>query len=116
MADLRDSIGSHYARSFLAQMHRVLGSVDVIGNPVNFFSNVSTGVTDFFYEPYKAMAGRPELFSSGVARGTTSLIQCSMYGAMSSAAQIGESLTKGNYHESSDDRSTSFFLITIEGK
>jgi vacuolar protein sorting-associated protein 13A/C len=115
MIDLRDSVASHYSRRFLAQMHRVLGSIEVIGNPINLFSNVSTGVSDFFYEPYKAMADRPEHLSYGIAKGTTSLIQSSMFGVMSSTSQIGESLTKGN-QRAPNDPSIPLLLIIIEWK
>jgi len=33
----------------------VVGSSDLIGNPVGLFNNVSSGVEDFFYEPYKGL-------------------------------------------------------------
>jgi hypothetical protein len=92
---LRTSMTSHYSYRFLTQLHNVLGSIEVLGNPVNLFSNISTGVSDFFYEPYLAMTHRPEDVTHGITKGTVSLVQSSMYGLTSTTSQIGESLIKG---------------------
>jgi hypothetical protein len=32
-------------------VYKILGSADFLGNPVGLFSNIGTGVMDFFYEP-----------------------------------------------------------------
>ena len=44
--------------------------MDLIGNPVNFFSNLSSGVEDFFYEPYQGIIESPKSFAAGLGRGT----------------------------------------------
>jgi vacuolar protein sorting-associated protein 13A/C len=94
-SQLQTSIISHYSYRFLTQLHKVLGSIEVLGNPVNLFSNVSAGVGDFFYEPYRAITKDPEEVATGVLKGTTSLFKSSLYGVTSTTSQIGESLTKG---------------------
>ena len=62
----------HYREQFIAQLYRVLGSADFLGNPVGLFNNVSSGVQDIFYEPYQGlvMHGNKEL-GIGIARVST---------------------------------------------
>ena len=35
----------------MRQIHLLIGGGAAIGDPVNLFANISTGVQDFFYEP-----------------------------------------------------------------
>jgi vacuolar protein sorting-associated protein 13A/C len=47
----------------------VIGSADVLGNPVGLFNNVSSGVRDFFYEPMQGFEiTRPQDFGKGLAK------------------------------------------------
>jgi vacuolar protein sorting-associated protein 13A/C len=67
--DLQDRIMYHYRQEVLRQLYRILGSADFIGNPVGLFNNVSSGVADIFYEPYKGVVryGTKEL-GVGIAK------------------------------------------------
>lgn len=67
----------------------------MFGNPVSLFANISAGVGDFFYEPYRAITRQPNEVPSGIAKGATSLFQSSVYGVTSATSQIGDSLIKG---------------------
>jgi len=69
--------GHDHARSFTIReltlapvLVQVVGSVDLIGNPVNLFNNLSTGVEDFFYEPFQGFMESPQSFARGLGRGT----------------------------------------------
>lgn len=66
---LQERIFYHYKQEVLRQVYRILGSADFIGNPVGLFTNVSSGVADIFYEPYKGvvMHGSKEL-GIGIAK------------------------------------------------
>ncbi|KAG8981485.1 hypothetical protein FRB94_008774 [Tulasnella sp. JGI-2019a] len=66
---LQERVMYHYKQEVLRQLYRILGSVDFIGNPVGLFNNVSSGVADIFYEPYKGvvMHGSKEL-GIGIAK------------------------------------------------
>lgn len=66
---LQERLVLHYRQEVLRQVYRVLGSADFIGNPVGLFNNVSSGVADIFYEPYKGvvMHGSKEL-GVGIAK------------------------------------------------
>jgi hypothetical protein len=52
---------AHYTSNFLFQLYKIIGSVDIIGNPVSFVSTLGTGFVDFFYEPAQGLikVGRP---------------------------------------------------------
>lgn len=66
---LMDRITFHYSQEFFSQLYRVLGSADILGNPIGLFSNVSSGVADIFYEPISGFIvhGNREL-GIGIAR------------------------------------------------
>ncbi len=49
------TLQAHYTSNFLFQMYKIIGSVDIIGNPLSFASSLGTGVIDFFYEPAQGL-------------------------------------------------------------
>jgi len=53
---LVDILARHYTLQVLRQLHRLVGSVDLIGNPAGLLGSLSSGVEDFFYEPYRGLA------------------------------------------------------------
>lgn len=55
LPDLQARIMYHYRQEVLRQLYRILGSANFIGNPVGLFTNVSSGVADFFYEPFNGV-------------------------------------------------------------
>lgn len=69
LPDLQGRIIYHYRQEVLRQLYRVLGSADFLGNPVGLFTNVSSGVADIFYEPWRGvvMHGNKEL-GIGIAK------------------------------------------------
>lgn len=85
----------HYLQQGLAQLHRVVGSVDIIGNPMGLWTNLATGVEDFFYEPYQGLVRSPEEFAKGLGRGTASLLKNSVVGLFDGVSRITDSVGKG---------------------
>jgi vacuolar protein sorting-associated protein 13A/C len=67
--ELQSRITYHYRQEVLRQLYRILGSADFLGNPVGLFTNISSGVTDVFYEPFNGvvMHGNAEL-GIGIAK------------------------------------------------
>ncbi|KAF2136708.1 uncharacterized protein K452DRAFT_322218 [Aplosporella prunicola CBS 121167] len=94
---LVNSIKNHYVQESLRQVHLVLGSADFLGNPVGLFQNVSSGVTDIFYEPYKGlvMTDRPQDLGIGIAKGASSFVKKSVFGFSDSMAKFTGSMSKG---------------------
>ncbi|VEU24436.1 DEKNAAC105592 [Brettanomyces naardenensis] len=97
MPYLRQNIEEHYKQAFLYQWYKVLGSADVIGNPVGLFNNISSGVMDIFYEPYQGyiMSDRPQELGIGLAKGGLSFLKKSVFGVSDSFSRFTNSLAKG---------------------
>lgn len=66
---LQERIQLHYQNQVVSQIYRVLGSADFLGNPMGLFTQVSSGVSDIFYEPYQGvvMHGNKDI-GLGIAR------------------------------------------------
>jgi vacuolar protein sorting-associated protein 13A/C len=69
MPSLMERVQLHYQEQMMAQIYRVLGSADFLGNPVGLFNNISSGFSDIFYEPYQGivMHGNKDI-GLGIAR------------------------------------------------
>lgn len=94
---LQERLALHYSQDFYGQIYRVLGSADFLGNPVGLFTNVSSGVADFFIQPYDSvmMNGNRDL-GIGIARGAGSLAKKTVFGISDSFAKITGSVGKGS--------------------
>lgn len=94
---LQERLKLHYSQEFFGQLYRVLGSADFLGNPVGLFTNVSSGVADFFIQPYDSvmMNGNKDL-GIGIARGAGSLAKKTVFGLSDSMAKFTGSIGKGN--------------------
>ncbi|KAJ2768167.1 Vacuolar protein sorting-associated protein 13, partial [Coemansia nantahalensis] len=94
---LLDRMQKHYSQELLNQVYKVVGSANLLGNPVGLFSSISSGVADFFYEPYQGfvMSDRPQDFGVGLARGTASLFKKTVFGMTDSFSKFADSMSKG---------------------
>ena len=68
-ADIAMLIIKPYITEGITQVYKVLGSLDIIGNPVKFVRNVGGGFYDFVNEPRKGFKIGPKEFGIGVAKG-----------------------------------------------
>jgi len=113
------TLQAHYTSNFLFQLYRIIGSVDLIGNPMSFVSSLGTGVIDFFYEPAQGLVKvckyhnrcnlsrfvlmmdiypvkqSPKAFVRGVVKGTSSLVTNTTSGFLSVAGRISNSVGRG---------------------
>jgi vacuolar protein sorting-associated protein 13A/C len=98
---LQERLTVHYRQEFFRQLYRVLLSADILGTPVALFSNVSSGVRDFFVEPYDSvmMNGSKDL-GIGIARGAGSLAKKTVFGLTNSMTKFTGSVGKGQCHAS----------------
>ncbi|KAL9658375.1 hypothetical protein ABK040_015695 [Willaertia magna] len=85
---LIDKVKKHYIRQATVQFYKIIGSLDIIGNPIGLFSDIGTGVVDFFYEPASAITKSPDEFASGLAKGSMSLLKNSVHGIGNFASKI----------------------------
>eukprot|EP01038_Epipyxis_sp_PR26KG_P006870 gene6870-9407_t len=76
-SDVFKILQEHYLHSALGQLYKIVGSLDLVGNPIGLLSSLGVGVIDFFYEPAHALITTPtELrkIGRGVVKGTVSLV------------------------------------------
>ncbi|KAH6603756.1 vacuolar sorting-associated 13 [Trichoderma cornu-damae] len=94
---LIQNISNHYSQEVMYQIHKILGSADLLGNPVGLFNNISSGVNDIFYEPYQGLilSDRPEEFGMGIAKGAASFAKKTVFGFSDSFSKFTGSLSKG---------------------
>ena len=64
----------HYKRQALLEAYKIIGSLDLIGNPIGFVHKIGTGFIEFFNEPRKAFLQGPSHFPQGIEKGVTSLV------------------------------------------
>lgn len=97
MPVLIQNMANHYSQEVMYQVHKILGSADFLGNPVGLFNNISSGVTDIFYEPYQGLilSDKPEEFGIGIAKGAASFAKKTVFGFSDSFSKFTGSLSKG---------------------
>jgi len=84
-------------------VYKILGSADMLGNPIGLFTNLGTGVADFFFEPAQGLVKSPKDFGKGLAKGTQSLIKNTIYGTFNTLTKITGTIGKGIATLSMDD-------------
>lgn len=50
---LQSEIISHYMKQAIKQLYVLVLGLDIIGNPFGLVRDLSTGVEDFFYQPFQ---------------------------------------------------------------
>ena len=72
--ELIQLVRHHYTQQVLLKLYKVVFNLNVIGNPVGLVGGIASGVTDLFYEPYKAVMLGPEEFVEAVGIGVHSAL------------------------------------------
>ncbi|CAI5470243.1 unnamed protein product [Closterium sp. Yama58-4] len=103
----------HYGVQLLQGLHKILGSVELLGAPLSLVDNLATGVMDFFVEP--ASATTPEEFLSGAVKGTVSLMKHSSYGVLHSISSLAGGIGTGFAKLTFDDSYIQRFSQRPEG-
>jgi len=87
-ADILKIIRLVFVQQIMWQLTKIVGSLDLVGNPISLISSLGTGVQDFFYEPSQGLVQSPMAFGRGVAKGTLSLMSHTTSGALSAVGKI----------------------------
>ena len=86
---------THFKDQAIREVLKVFGSLNIIGNPVGLFSNISTGVVDLIQKPAEGFVKGPLEGGLGIMQGASSLIKNTMAGAFNSVNKITGSLSSG---------------------
>ena len=79
---------SNYQRQGILQFYKILGSSDLLGNPVGLIDKLGTGVLELFNEPIKGVLKGPKAFAQGVSKGIRSLVGNVVAGSFGSISKI----------------------------
>ena len=92
--DLTWKIINPYITQGIVQIYKILGSLDIIGNPVNLISNITEGVYDFVIEPGHGIKQRNFGLGigKGIAKGVGSLVSGVVGGVFDSLQRITTTL------------------------
>jgi vacuolar protein sorting-associated protein 13A/C len=67
MQGINNKLIAHYKSSALKQLYKIFGSLNIIGNPVSLFRNISTGIKDLKDKPAEGFVEGPLEFGKGLA-------------------------------------------------
>ena len=81
-----------YTGRAIRQAHRLLGAIDIIGNPIGLIDQVGSGVFEFFNEPRKGIMKGPKEFTMGIGKGIRSLVTNVVGASLDSVSRVTGSL------------------------
>ena len=94
---------SHYKNNLTTEVFKLLGSINIIGNPVGLFSQIGTGMQDLIEKPMEGFIKGPLEGGVGIVKGAGSLLKHTLAGTLNSVDKITGSLGTGIASLSLDD-------------
>jgi hypothetical protein len=89
-------ISNYFIKSYIKetkyQVYKILGSSDIIGNPVKLIEKIGTGFFEFVNEPRKGLLKGPSQFGKGLAKGVAGLLNGVVGGTLDSVSKISGTL------------------------
>ena len=101
--NLINLILNQYKQHFLTKLLTIVGSIEILGNPLNLFRSLSIGVKDFVTKPIEGIVRGPLDGVEGAIQGGYSLIKHTINGAFSYTSNIASGISKSILHLSQDD-------------
>eukprot|EP00397_Hematodinium_sp_SG-2012_P000124 GEMP01000124.1.p1 GENE.GEMP01000124.1~~GEMP01000124.1.p1 ORF type:complete len:3074 (-),score=625.81 GEMP01000124.1:525-9746(-) len=87
------NLKTHYTGALFQELGKLGLSLEVFGNPVGLFQNISSGVFDLFYEPYQGFLMSPGQGVHGIARGVASFARKTVGGFSNSVSKIASNVS-----------------------
>ena len=88
-------VAGFYTREVMSKFYMLVGSFNLIGNPVELVGNVTDGVKAFFTEPIEGLMKGPGAFVGGLGKGTTKLLSSTAFGLLNSVSKITSTVGDG---------------------
>ena len=92
---LKIKIYQHYKANLTYQLFKLLGSLDLIGNPLGLLNSVKEGITDAITKPIQGFVKGPLELGKGIVQGTNSLVSNTIGGTFNSINKISKSMAQG---------------------
>ena len=84
-----------YKDNLSKQFYMIVGSIEILGNPVGLANNLSKGVKEFFEKPIKGIVKGPIEGIAGLFEGSVGLIKTGVEGVFGTASSLGSGISKG---------------------
>ena len=94
-AAIMKKIVDKYKNEVTKCIPKLLGSLDIVGNPVGLFTNISSGVVDLVEKPVQGFLQGPLEGGKGLLLGAGSLVKNTVSGAFNSIGKVTGSLASG---------------------
>ena len=101
---LLSNIYEIYRQSFLIQIMKIIGSLDILGNPVNLIDNFTTGFKDLVNKPIQGIKISAKEGVVGLYKGVVSFTTHTIGGTLNTTSKITDGLSKGMLMLSQDDK------------
>jgi vacuolar protein sorting-associated protein 13A/C len=86
---------AHYKKNMIMEVYKLVGSFNVIGNPLSLFSNIATGLQDLVEKPAEGFVKGPLELGKGIVGGAHSLAAHTVGGAINSVSKIVGTVSSG---------------------
>jgi vacuolar protein sorting-associated protein 13A/C len=77
-----------YKTGLQQQLFKIVGSLDLFGNPYNLVESIGSGVVDFIDKPLEGFARGPLEGMEGILKGTSSLLNKTTQGTFNSIHKV----------------------------
>ena len=90
---LVQAVAARYRQQLTYAFYKMIGTADLLGNPIGLIDSLATGVFALFYEPAAAVFKHPtdvtiEDLAGGLAKGMGALIHNSIHAPMNSVSKV----------------------------
>ena len=92
MKTLKNILKSFYKMQILKQIYKIIGGLDLLGNPVKLLEGIGAGVFSLINEPRKGILKSPVQFYFGLYKGTSSLLTGLVGGTLNTVSKLTGSL------------------------
>lgn len=86
---------THIKDTLSFNVAKILGNLDIIGNPVSLFSNVAGGFKQFYEKPKEGFVKGPIEGVIGIGKGSVSLVKVTTSSAFNAVSKVSNSLASG---------------------
>ena len=93
--DISYLFSDYYSSSLKKNLVTIIGSTEILGNPVNFARTVGNGLHDFVHEPIDGFRVGVVRGGIGIIKGTGSLFKNTAEGTFGTMSKFSSSLSKG---------------------
>jgi vacuolar protein sorting-associated protein 13A/C len=92
---IKSKLVEHYQYCVISQLYTMFGSLNIIGNPINLFRNITTGITDMKWKSGYGFFKGPYGFGRGLKDGTRSFMTHSIGGVLNAVEKVTGTVASG---------------------